>query len=654
MVDNAERYIIGQMEKLENLKGTLSSPANISGKLSNAALRGAAVELRIEGTMLQWKYEDKDEWQDLIDLSTLDYETLQNLPTIDGVEIKGEIAEMIISAIQDLLDEKVDKVQGKELSTNDFTNELKNKLDDIENNAQENVIETIKLNGVTQTIEDKIVDLTVSTFDLSDRIAKGGSMKSVIVGDIANNIASGPYSYAEGRETKATGQYSHAENNATATGESSHAEGYGTASGTISHAENGGRAQGSCSHAENAGLAVGSYSHAEGNGSKSSGEASHAEGRTTNADGAYSHTEGYNTQTTSDAAFGHAEGYYTKAMQSAAHAEGNKAEASGYYSHAEGSWTNATHRSQHVFGEYNLLDESTRRQDQRGTYVEIVGNGTNINNRSNIRTLDWDGNQILAGKLTVGVAPTESMDVTTKGYVDTNISNVSDAIPTNVSDLQNDANYIDASGAPVQSVNNQTGDIVITAQSIGALTQHQDISGKADKSELSSVATSGSYNDLTNKPTIPSNVSELNNDSGYLITETDPTVPAWAKAAQKPIYTATEVGALPSTTYIPNKVSDLTNDENYQTDADVSAAIADAISQITGFDFEIVQQLPASGKKGIIYLIAHSHDVNDGYDEYIWVVNKFERLGNLDIDLSGYLQTSNIISNAEIDQMFPT
>lgn len=653
-MSEVDRYITGLVNNLENLKGTLSSPANISGKLSNAALRGVAVELRIEGTILQWKYEDKDEWQDLIDLSTLDYSTLQNLPTIDGVEIKGEIAEMIISAIQDLLDEKVDKVQGKELSTNDFTNELKNKLDDIENNAQENVIETIKLNGVTQTIEDKIVDLTVSTFDLSDRIAKGGSMKSVIVGDIDNNIASGPYSYAEGRTTTASGQYSHAENNATATGESSHAEGYGTASGTISHAENSGRAQGSNSHAENVGWAVGSYSHAEGNGSKSSGEASHAEGRTTHADGNYSHTEGYNTQTTNDAAFGHAEGYYTKAMQSAAHAEGNKTEASGYYSHTEGSWTNATHRSQHVFGEYNLLDESTKRQDQRGTYVEIVGNGTSINNRSNIRTLDWDGNQILAGKLTVGVAPTESMDVTTKGYVDTNISNVSDAIPTNVSDLQNDANYIDASGAPVQSVNNQTGDIVITAQSIGALTQHQDISGKADKSELSSVATSGSYNDLTNKPTIPSNVSELNNDSGYLTAETDPTVPAWAKAQTKPTYTANEVGALPSNTYIPNKVSDLTNDENYQTDADVSAAIADAISQITGFDFEIVQQLPASGEKGIIYLIAHSHGVNDGYDEYIWVVDKFERLGNLDIDLSGYLQTSNIISNAEIDQMFPT
>lgn len=44
--------------------------------------------------------------------------------------------------------------------------------------------------------------------------------------------------------------------------------------------------------------------------------------------------------------------------------------------------------------------------------------------------------------------------------------------------------------------------------------------------------------------TVPTKVSELTNDSGYLTsyTETDPTVPAWAKAATKPTYTASDVG----------------------------------------------------------------------------------------------------------------
>ena len=54
-------------------------------------------------------------------------------------------------------------------------------------------------------------------------------------------------------------------------------------------------------------------------------------------------------------------------------------------------------------------------------------------------------------------------------------------------------------------------------------------------------------------PEVPSVLSELVNDVGYITsyTETDPTVPAWAKAESKPTYTASEVGALPSsTTYV--------------------------------------------------------------------------------------------------------
>lgn len=67
--------------------------------------------------------------------------------------------------------------------------------------------------------------------------------------------------------------------------------------------------------------------------------------------------------------------------------------------------------------------------------------------------------------------------------------------------------------------------------------------------------------------TIPTNVSAFTNDAGYITsyTETDPTVPSWAKQSTKPTYTAQEVGALPSTTSIPSKTSDLTNDVGYIT-----------------------------------------------------------------------------------------
>lgn len=80
---------------------------------------------------------------------------------------------------------------------------------------------------------------------------------------------------------------------------------------------------------------------------------------------------------------------------------GNNVKANGAYSSAKGEGTQATHRSQQVFGEYNIADSSTNTNNNRGTYVEIVGNGTSSTN-SNARTLDWNGNEWLAGDLNLG------------------------------------------------------------------------------------------------------------------------------------------------------------------------------------------------------------------------------------------------------------
>ena len=52
---------------------------------------------------------------------------------------------------------------------------------------------------------------------------------------------------------------------------------------------------------------------------------------------------------------------------------------------------------------------------------------------------------------------------------------------------------------------------------------------------------------------------------GGITQETDPTVPDWAKQPSKPSYTASEVGALPSSTAIPTKTSELDNDSGFLT-----------------------------------------------------------------------------------------
>ena len=74
-------------------------------------------------------------------------------------------------------------------------------------------------------------------------------------------------------------------------------------------------------------------------------------------------------------------------------------------------------------------------------------------------------------------------------------------------------------------------------------------------------------------------VSKLKGDieqlkqSGGTSEESDPTVSDWAKQPTKPKYTASEVGALPDTTKIPSKTSDLQNDSGFLTESQVNNLI---------------------------------------------------------------------------------
>ena len=156
--------------------------------------------------------------------------------------------------------------------------------------------------------------------------------------------------------------------------------------------------------------ASGRGAHAEGATTEASGEASHAEGSGAIASGEAAHSEGMETTASGD--YGHAEGYQTNASEYAAHAEGTMTVASGDSSHAEGIRTTANHIGQHVFGINNIVDDSTTLQ---GTYVEIVGNGdpNNATPKSNARTLDWNGNEALAGDLTLNMGTNNEVSVLT-------------------------------------------------------------------------------------------------------------------------------------------------------------------------------------------------------------------------------------------------
>lgn len=155
--------------------------------------------------------------------------------------------------------------------------------------------------------------------------------------------------------------------------------------------------------------ASGTGAFAHGVQTEASDTASHAEGYQTHATGQGAHAEGY--KSTARGYFTHAEGNNTLASGNYAHTEGSGTSAAGNYSHAEGIGTVTKHLAQHVAGTYNIIDPSAAAATEKGTYAEIIGNGTSASARSNARTLDWDGNEALAGDLTINAGGADEVTV---------------------------------------------------------------------------------------------------------------------------------------------------------------------------------------------------------------------------------------------------
>ena len=104
---------------------------------------------------------------------------------------------------------------------------------------------------------------------------------------------------------------------------------------------------------------------------------------------------------------------------------------------------------------------------------------------------------------------------------------------------------------------------------------------------------------------------------------------------------------------VPTNNNQLTNGAGYQTEAQVNTLIANGIAGIQGISYSVVANLPATGQAGIIYLVSNNGANPNIYDEYIYVNGKFEKIGTTDIDLSGYVEFTDLvaITNTEIDTL---
>lgn len=85
------------------------------------------------------------------------------------------------------------------------------------------------------------------------------------------------------------------------------------------------------------------------------------------------------------------------------------------------------------------------------------------------------------------------------------------------------------------------------------------------------------------------------------------------------------------------------HDSRYYTESEIDGKVQvlqTAIDSLVGFTASVVEELPPSGEEGIMYLVLTEDGgvEQDIYNEYIWVDNKFEKIGNtaVEVDLSGY------------------
>ena len=94
----------------------------------------------------------------------------------------GKITQDKIAGLAEVLAKKVDAEAGKGLSTNDFTNDLKSKLDAIEAGAQANVIENVSMNGEALVIAEKGVNIPLAT-NTTVGVIKGSDVENGVVID---------------------------------------------------------------------------------------------------------------------------------------------------------------------------------------------------------------------------------------------------------------------------------------------------------------------------------------------------------------------------------------------------------------------------------------------------------------------------------------
>lgn len=170
-------------------------------------------------------------------------------------------------------------------------------------------------------------------------------------------------------------------------------------------------------------------------------------------------------------------------------------------------------------------------------------------------------------------------------------------------------NVTDVQDGEGHSLVDENGIAIVTGGGGGSSTLADltdvDVTGASDGDVLSLNGTSGKWEGLA--LTIPTKTSDLNNDSGF----------------------------------ITNTVNNLTN-YYLKSDTYTKVEVNTLIGQISTISILVVQSLPTQDiQTNVIYLVPkQTAGTQDVYDEYIYVNNAWEHIGDTEVDLSNYYTKS--------------
>ena len=165
------------------------SVANESALPTEGQVTGDVYNLEDTGMNVAWTGEGWDNLGSVIDLTL--YLTKEDAgktyaakaTTLEGYGITDAYTK---TAVDTSLNGKVDKVEGKTLSTNDYTTAEKTKLTGIATGAEVNKIDAVKVNGTALGITDKAVNIDLSNYATKSTTLAGYGITNAYTKDEVN------------------------------------------------------------------------------------------------------------------------------------------------------------------------------------------------------------------------------------------------------------------------------------------------------------------------------------------------------------------------------------------------------------------------------------------------------------------------------------